>query len=214
MYTQTMNVEEIIKEFNSDLPQVVAISDAKQSKVDKIVRKSAHYPVYLHSFVKTKRGNDWLILFEAKSKKNVGMNCLMTLVSIMNMKDGRYAIMWSTVFGRTQFIMFTPHFFSRFAQRVGIELTGMELIQRYFKINASYGFNKRKEIVGEMMKTNIYGSTVEGVALGVQLYTESNVILFRTFITYEMTKGEQIEAFAQAEEIRREMHEETISIKQ
>ncbi len=213
MYTATMTVEELVSEFKADLPQIVEISNAKQAKVDRIIKKSVLFPVYLHAFVKTRRGNDWFILFEAKSKKNMGDNVLMALVSLINMQDGRYAMMWSSVYDRPQFIMFTPHFFQRFAQRVGIELTGIELIHRYFKINPSYGFNVSRERIGDKEKTNVYGSTVEGIALGVRIYTESNVILFRTFITYDMCKGEQIEEFARAEEIRREIHEEMTTIK-
>lgn len=192
--------------------QVVSVSDVKQKKVDKLIRKASVFPVYLHSFVKTKRGNEWIILFEAKSKKYVGDNCLMTLVAILNYSNGRYAMMWSSVNGIPQFMLFTPHFFSRFAQRVGINLSGIDLIHRYFKMNPSYGFNEEKEIIGDKEKTNVYGSTTEGVALGVRLYTESFVILFRTFITYDMCKGQQIEDFAKADQIRREIHEDITTL--
>lgn len=103
---------------------------------------------------------------------------------------------------------FTPHFFQRYAQRTGIELTGVDLIHRYFKINPSYGFNVVPERIGDKEKTNVYGSTTEGVALGARLYTTNHIILFKTFITYDMCKGEQIEEFAKSNEIRKELHEE------
>lgn len=96
--------------------------------------------------------------------------------------------------------------------RAGVNLTGIELIHRYFKMNPAYGFNIEKEVTGDMEKTNVYGSTTEGAALGVRLYTEHNIILFRTFITYDMCKGEQIESFAKADQFRREMHEEETTI--
>lgn len=212
MYTSTMTADELVKEFTADLPQIIGVSDAKQKKADRIIKKSVLFPVYIHSFVKSKRGNDWMILIEAKSKKYIGDNCLITLVSTFDVGHGRYAIMWSAVHGQPQYIIFTPHFFQRFALRAGVALTGIELIHRYFKINPVYGFNIEKEIIGDKEKTNVYGSTTEGAALGVRLYTEHDIILFRTFITYDMCKGEQIESFSKAEQFRREMHEEETTI--
>lgn len=212
MYTSTMTADELVKEFTADLPQIIGVSDAKQKKADRIIKKSVLFPVYLHSFVRSKRGNDWMILIEAKSKKYIGDNSLITLVSTFDVGHGHYAIMWSAVRGQPQYIIFTPHFFQRFALRAGVNLTGIELIHRYFKMNPAYGFNIEKEVTGDMEKTNVYGSANEGAALGVRLYTEHNIILFRTFITYDMCKGEQIENFAKADQFRREMHEEETTI--
>lgn len=71
MYTTTMTVDELINEFTADLPQILSISDAKQKKADKIIKKSQLFPVYLHAKIKTKRGNDWLLLIEAKNKNTL-----------------------------------------------------------------------------------------------------------------------------------------------
>ena len=212
MYTATMTADELVKEFTADLPQVVSLSDIKQLKADKIIRKSKTFPVYLHAHVKTKRKNDWMILLEAKSNKYVGDNCLISLISHFDVGAGRYAIFWTSYQSTPVHIIFTPHFFSRFAERVGVNLTGVELIHRYFKKNSSYGFSYVSDFFGNMQKINVYGSTTEGVAMGVQLNTEHNIILFRTFITYDMCKGRQIEDFARADKIRKEMHEETTTL--
>lgn len=209
MYTIGMTADELVKEFNADLPQVIRISDIKQKKVDKRIRQASVFPVYLYTAFKSLRGNQWIILFEAKSRKAVGDNCLMTMVSLVETNEGRYAIMWSSVNEKPQYLMFTPHFFQRFASRAGIDASGVELVYRYFKFNSSYGFNVVKEIIEDKQKINVYGSTSEGVALGVKLYSENNIILFKTFITYDMCKGNQIEDFARADSIRRELHDET-----
>ena len=213
MYTATMTADELIDEFTADLPQVLSVSDVKQIKADKIISKSKMFPVYLHSFIKTKRKNDWIVLLEAKNKNYVGDNCLITLVSHFDVGAGRYAIMWSSHNGNPIHMIFNPHFFSRFSERAGINLTGIELIHRYFKKNPSYGFNVVPERFGNLEKVNVYGSTEEGIAMGVQLNTKHNIFFFRTFITYDMCKGKQIEDFARADEIRREIHEEEITIK-
>lgn len=208
-----MTADELVNEFTADLPQVMSVSDAKQIKADKIIKKSKMFPVYLHAYIKTKRKNDWMILLEAKNNKYVGDDCLISLISHFDVGVGRYAMFWTSYKSTPIHIIFTPHFFKRFAERVGINLTGVELIHRYFKKNPSYGFSTASDYFGNMQKINVYGSTTEGIALGVQLNTKHNIILFRTFITYDMCKGKQIEDFARANEIRKEIHESETTIK-
>ena len=208
-----MTADELVNEFTADLPQVMSVSDVKQIKADKIIKKSKMFPVYLHAYLKTMRKNDWMILLEAKSKKYVGDNCLISLISHFDVGAGRYAMFWTSYKSTPVHIIFTPHFFSRFSERVGVNLTGIELIHRYFKKNPSYGFNYTSDYIGNMQKINVYGSTTEGVAMGVQLNTKHNIILFRTFITYDMCKGKQVDDFAKANEIRKEIHESETTIK-
>ena len=212
MYTERMTIDELVEEFKADIPQIISISNAKQVKADKIIKRSTHFPVYLHAMVKTKRGNNWMILLEAKSRKYIGDCCLITLVSMYESDHGRYAIMRAHPNGKSQYIFFTPHFFQRFSARTGIDLSGVDLIHRYFKINPSYGFSYNKELVGDVMISNIYGSTTEGVALGIKPDSKNDVVLFKTFITYEMCKGEQIEEFAKSDELRKELYEQLISL--
>lgn len=212
MYTATMTADELVNEFTADLPQVISVSDVKQIKADKIIKKSKMFPVYLHAYLKTKRKNDWIILLEAKNKRYIGDDCLITFVSHFDFGSGRYAMFWTSYQGTPIHIIFTPHFFSRYAERNGISLSGIDLIHRYFKKNPSYGFNSNSDIFGNMQKINVYGSTTEGIAMGVQLNAKHNIILFRTFITYEMCKGQQIEDFVRANEIRKEIHEEMTTI--
>lgn len=213
MYTATMTADELVNEFTADLPQVMSVSDAKQIKADKIIKKSKMFPVYLHAYIKTKRKNDWMILLEAKNNKYVGDDCLISLISHFDVGAGRYAMFWTSYQGNPIHIIFSPHFFKRFAERVDVNLTGVELIHRYFKKNPSYGFSTSSDYFGNMQKINVYGSTTEGVAMGIQLNTKHNIILFRTFITYDMCKGQQIEDFARANEIRKEIHESETTIK-
>lgn len=212
MYTKGMKVDELINEFLKDLEQILIIKKAKQEKADKIIKRTSTFPAYIHSNVKTKRGNEWIILMEAKSKKDIGDKCYTSYVSLVNSDKGRYAITCVVSLGKLQFIIFTPHFFQRFSFRAGIDLTGTDLIHRYFKLNSSFGYTYGKEIIDEEENIHIFGSTKEGIAMGTRLQSEHDVILFRTFITYDMCKGQQIESFAKAEDIRKENHEDTITL--
>ena len=61
------------------------------------------------------------------------------------------------------------------------------------------------KLTGDICRNHVYGSSLEGVAMGVKI-ANVNIILFKTFITYEMTKGKQISVFARNEEIRKEIY--------
>lgn len=69
MITSTMTAEELLDEIRADYPNVLTISDGKDAKVIRIIKKSVLFPVRIHSFVTTVRKNKWLILWEAHSKK-------------------------------------------------------------------------------------------------------------------------------------------------
>lgn len=204
-----MTEAELLEEINNDLPNVVNISNNKDAKVRRIIHKSVLFPVYLHSYVTSPRKNKWIILWEARSKKNVGDNSLISFVCYQDTPHGRYAYMPTWADKKLILIVYPPHFFSRFAKRMNLNLTGVDLIKRYFEINNSYAFDLDSSLIDDTCKQNIYGSSLEGIALGLKS-VEHNIILFKTFITYEMTKGSQIEVFARNEEIRREIHEKEV----
>lgn len=201
-----MTESELLDEIKKDLPNVVSISNNKDAKVRRIIQKSVLFPVYLHSYITTLRKNKWIILWEARSKKNVGDDSLISFVCYQETPHGRYAYMPTWADKKLILIVYPPHFFSRFAERMNLNLSGVELIKRYFEKNNSYAYELGAAAEG---RQQIYGSSLEGIALGLKS-AEHDIILFKTFITYEMTKGSQVDAFARNEEIRKEIHEKEI----
>ncbi|MDR1980363.1 MAG: hypothetical protein LBQ39_01925 [Tannerellaceae bacterium] len=200
-----MTEQEIRNEVMTDSVNAVHYSDAKDRKFRRMVIKASRFPVYAHSEYMSPRKNRWLIFFEARSKKETGDMTRITIVCLYNSPHGYYAVMVSFIDGRSHLIIYAPHFFSRYAERCGIELSGIELIKRFFKHNSNYVYATKETVTGENAITReIYGSTEEGVAMGF-ISQESN-IMFRTFITYDMTKGEQVSTFAENERIRKEIH--------
>lgn len=200
MIVATMREEELIKEVLSDRATAFRFSDTKDQKFRRMVLKSAQLPVRSYCYYTSPIKNKWIILFEARGKKEIGDLCRITFVCVCNSSHGYYAFMPTITNGKQRLIMYPPHFFSRFATRCGIDLTGIDLIRRYFTLNSSYFF----EIKKEKGYSEAYGSCEEGVAMGVMSGLGS--VLFKTFITYDMTKGEQIQSFAENEKIRREIH--------
>ena len=212
MFVPGLTAEELIKEFEADFSNVMRVCDAKQVHVDKQVRKSRMFPMYFYTIITSTRKNRWIIWWEAQNRKNIGDLSIITFAAILNFQSGRYAFMRSFANKQPIYILYIPHFLCRYSLRAGIDLTGEELIKRFFKLNASYGFTIKKDIWFNVAKINVYGSTDEGIAMGVKLNSEKDIILFKTFITYDMMKGQQIEDFTLADETRREINEKDLTI--
>lgn len=84
-------------------------------------------------------------------------------------------------------------------------MTGIPLIAEYFRLNNSYVY----DTVGRLLTEDTYhveiaASTHSGVALG--LLTVWGNPHFKTFVTYDMLKGEQVEKYVKNEIIRKEIH--------
>lgn len=208
MLVRNMNETEIFQELLKDMPNVIQESDRHDKKFRRMVLKSILFPVRPKAIRYTSpRKNKWLIQLEARSKKEIGENSRIHSICYVDVIGrGYYAYMITSTNERWHMTVYPPHFFSRYAQRCNIDLYGVDLIEHFFKDNYNYAFSEKKELVSENQYIHyIYGATSQGVAMGV-LTIEGNV-LFRTFITYEMSKGEQIDEFAKSQQIRAEIHE-------
>lgn len=203
-----MTYDEIITEVNKDVADVFELSCKKDAKIKRIIQKSQLFPVRLYSFVTSSNKNRWLLTWEAYSRKHVGDNILFSMICIINNKNGRIAIMPSFQnLQRPLFFIFLPHFFQRFAERMQIDATGEELIRRFFQFNVNFSIDTKRQMVSDTQYTiESTATSPDGISLGYQL-ADGN-FFFKTFITYDMAKGEQIEAFRTSELRRVESHEE------
>lgn len=203
-----MTYDEIITEVNKDVADVFELSCKKDAKIKRIIQKSQLFPVRLYSFVTSSNKNRWLLTWEAYSRKHVGDNILFSMICIINNKNGRIAIMPSFQnLQRPLFFIFLPHFFQRFAERMQIDATGEELIRRFFQFNVNFSIDTKRQMVSDTQYTiESTATSPDGISLGYQL-ADGN-FFFKTFITYDMAKGEQIESFRASELRRVESHEE------
>lgn len=205
MIVATMTEAELKAEVMQDMHNVLAFSNFIDKKFRRAVLKRTRFPVYETISHSSRRENNWLLFYEARTRKEVNDNVRMTLVCTYNTKHGLHAIMFTNTNKQAHLIMYPPHFFSRYAERMKIELTGIELMKAFFKHNNSYVYEvKRKQLSETTYINECYGTGNDGVSLGF-LTTEGNMF-FKTFITYDMLKGEQIEKFIENEKLRKEIH--------
>lgn len=211
MIIPTMTYAEIISEIKQDLPYIFDLSDKKDQKIKRLVQKSVLFPLRIHSFVNSQNHNRWLLTWEAHTRKNYGDNILFTMACIFNNANGRLVVMPYFQDGHSlSFIIFLPHFFQRFAERMNLSLTGEDLIKRYLQYNINFSIKTKEEFISENKKViEVQCTSAEGIALGYQLADSS--FFFKTFITYEMAKGKQIEEFSKSEEKRQEYYNNFIT---
>lgn len=206
MLTARMNIKEVKDELARDMAQILNFLDKRENKYKRAVLKSKKFPLYFAPyFYRSARKNEWVIMVEVNSRKAIKSDMSkVTFVCLLNHANGYYAFTPSWVDGRMIVAIYAPHFFSRFGKRAGIELQGKGLIARFFKHNASLVFDLTPAIYKGLNTIEVAGSVKEGVCLGVEI---EGGVFFKTFITYDMLKGEQVEKYTKNEQLRQEIHE-------
>ena len=168
--------------------------------------KAHKFPVSIHGWHTSPMKNNWLYILSAQSKKDYDDTSMVTFVMTFRDQQGKtWAMMQSSVRNEPIVIFYTPHLFARYSKRMNLDLLGEDLIYRYFKYNASTSFSIKTTMLDEHeYKQDIVATTTEGVTMGLMTTVGA---LLKTFISYDMAKGEQIETFMKSEQIRREMEE-------
>ncbi|MGJ1205503.1 hypothetical protein [Sphingobacterium lactis] len=195
-----MSDKEIIAEMRED------ISDVRDKFVERVnirrlVLKAHSFPVFSEQqIIRSKRRNKWIVIYKADKKSDYKDSLLkLILVCTASFTDGVHAFLITKPYpdfkGDWGIARFSPHFFARYRQRFKVEKTGMDLRKHFFRKNHSFSCDFQKN-TGERAITpgrRMVGISEEGVALGF-IHSEY-AIAFKTFITKEMARGEQVEHF-------------------
>ena len=198
MIVHTMTEKELFEEVIQDVANAVKFSDTKDQKFRRMVIKSNRFPVRAHCFYVSPRKNKWIIFLEAKTKKEIGEECRINFVTYYDSPHGVYALMLTSTSGKQHLILYPPHFFTRYMERMNLDLPRLQLIQQFFAVNNAYSYYRPN-------RSEVCGSTEDGIALGL-MSIHGNVV-FKTFISYSMCQGDQIENFTKTEKYRHEIHD-------
>ena len=200
MIVYSMTEKELHNEFINDFENVFRYAKNLHSKFRHVVISNKKFPMIKHHFYSSPQKNNWIIIFEAKNKKEIEGKSRVSFICLIDSPKGFYAIT-PNLKNKKKLILYAPHFFSRYAERGKVEKTGKNLISWYFTRNDSSLFRIKEK--------HAQATTEEGIALGVKSSNENLII--KTFITYAMAKGEQVEDFSFSEKIRQEIHDTYIS---
>ena len=185
-----MNPKELLKEASEDLKRVAAWFPKHYSIVERWIPKQKKLPAWYCTESKSARNNIWKCMWCIKNKRT--RNGPLVEYTIINGRFGRYVVKPQARQNGFTIMVFIPHFFKRYRERLklGDKLTPEQLIRRYLRRNTS-GINTGKDLDVEL-------TTKEGIALGNIIFHQ--LILIRTFITYDMAKGNQIKRFEEGHE--------------
>lgn len=179
-----MKPQELLAEVSDDLKKIAAWFPSQHAIAHRWMLKQK-LPAWFCTQYKSARNNVWKIMWEIQSRK-FPTGALVEYTTI-NGKHGRFVIKPQISAGGFFIILYIPHFFKRYRERMklGDKLKPEQLIRRYLRNNTS-GINTGK-------KLNVEVTTKEGIALGNVIY--KRLVIINTFITYDMSYGKQVERF-------------------
>jgi len=209
MILPQMSYEERRREIMTDYQEIYAYQKRQQINQRKEILRHEKFPIYFKQVLyTTKSKNKWVLQSYATSRDYVN-DLMHGCYCLMNTSSGYYAV--KPVFTEQSrdiagVYFYTPHFFSRYKLRNDLELDGIDLRSHFFKnnLNVRYGVLKYPEGTYDFDEET-HGVTNEGVSLGIR--EKGSSLIFRTFITFPMLKGNQISTFNLMNELRKEEYE-------
>ncbi len=180
MYTLTMKYEEILREFSKDEADLRALSRTMfEGKLCKDARKGkVKYPCHIFAKRTTEQHNTYIIHYEFRSKEDFLGGP--TFFALIDSGRGIFVMQISMAYGLKKVVnLYSPHLFKRYQERMGLSITGIDLIKEFFKRNVTSHRNsdfKRKD--GD--ENDVMDLCYDGAIYGQS--TSEGHITYHTFI--------------------------------
>jgi hypothetical protein len=211
MYTATMSPEEIHRETQSEIPNIIAKSNHMTKEFRRRVLKATKFPISMTYEQHTVRKNRWKVTMTAMSKGNIDGRTIIMFYCINESELGKfiYAPIPSEHLRKGEYktMVFKPHFFSRYRERMGTEEDGEQLIQRLLSSLEVVNFqfeNREDGTVGLIV------NLPDGQGFGEAFYHKC-ILLIRTFVPKNMLFENQIsqheEGLSDRQKVLDEAHE-------
>ena len=195
MLTEKMTYEEMFNEVKTDFLNFSAWRKHQMKNMRRISLKLKDFPAFVFAEHTTPKKNKWTMMLKLKRKIRDNKDYTIGAYTSLRTKNGNYNlrvfILDENTFG---FVIYLPHVMSRYAERMKLDLHGEELARHYFTHN-SYSYFVDKP--NTEYETCICSEG--GIALGE--FLNDKMILAKTFITYDMSLGWQVELFKKHREM-------------
>ncbi len=186
MITERMNFEELYREMKADEDELLdkMFTDYRMSVLKRASMKKKDSPAAFSFFINTSRKNRYACILKVDSWKDFNKDRIHQYwMAIYNTSRGKYAVCIGHLDKVGQKIdsvfRYQPHFFSRYAERMGLHLSGEELILHFLARNNISCFQ------GNPLKRNpheVFIASQEGLSLGIR---ENCDVKCNTFIPYD-----------------------------
>jgi hypothetical protein len=133
-----MTYDEILREYSKDESELRSLSRTmREGKLCKDARKGkVKYPCHIFAKRTTERHNTYIIQYEFRSKDDFlgGPTCF----AIVDSSRGIFVIRITMAYGVKKVVnLLSPHLFTRYKERMNLDLTGIDVIKEFFKRNAT-----------------------------------------------------------------------------
>ena len=186
MITERMTLDELYKELEADKKEVKdkIFTPYRINALKRLSMKNKDKDAFLSFFVNTSRRNRYACIIGVHSwREFCEYQIHQYIIAIYDTSHGKYAATsGKTVWTTNEHHLVTryqPHFFSRYAERMGIKLTGEELILRFFSKN---NLNSIKTNPLGRDPYEVFSATAEGLSLG--FIDKRMDIKYNTFIPF------------------------------
>lgn len=196
--TDSFDYNDIIRVLEQDEAFVHHQIDALQPKYWRTALKTKPkgMKIYAPVMVKGNRGIDYMIFMLSRDWQITKRQRLLDYMhfGIYRQSDGFHLVGFlyldSNPLAKAEKAFFTPHFFDRYRERTGLpmDMSKMDVIKDWIMKN----LHLNSDVQGnEKYPDGIFCAYPSGVALGRELPDGNSEM--KTFITYEMLRGEQVE---------------------
>ena len=177
-----MDVQDIMREFSEDYLLLNRYDATRRSKMVGWFERRKQVKVDMYQW-RSPRGNVWHVMYW----RNDAGKCEIAQFMVIESTIGKFVLKPQMTGDGFLILFYLPHFIKRYRQRMklGSKMTTMQVIRRYIRNNATgttHSYPGRVRMYFEV-------TTNEGVGLGTWINLRAR--LMKTFITYDMTYGEQ-----------------------
>ena len=214
MITRKSTYEDVAAEYLADFPTLAAKKKTFQAKFGTLVKRSrsARFPMTAqYEYICPSSGNRYLYCYTA-FKRSDWAEPYCNAVCLFEGKRGLHAAVSTN--NRQAVIIFTPHFFERYRERIlkDGDIVGDALIKRYLSRNTRYVLKEIDETFAKAYRkyeddeSQTYAAEVNEGNIFLKSYG-GRILVCRTIISDEMLREGQPEAFGQLKtELRRLGH--------
>lgn len=198
MIVDTMSLSEINNQYESDSKLLDKYIGHQIPKFNRLLLKQKKFPCFMKPFDYVTKNNNKFRVYISFPNKNINQ-MFYCPVLLQNVKNGIIVYCPNdNLKGGGNINTMIPHFFSRYNERMNLGLTGIDLIDYYFKHNRSISVQQHpdneNQFAAKIDDGEIFGDYV--------LSDNKRFLLIKTFITNSMLKGNQPKFFENLQRLR------------
>lgn len=199
MIVDSMTHAEAYRELDADKDAVTRWTDYRYDEYRRRALKTHKFPVTWWLDYTSPRKNRYMMSVIC-TRRNFDRNHVYLVIALRREERGHTVYLTSlNHYSHVRRTVLVQHVFDRYAERAHVDKRGLDLIRHFFDHLSSGTIITDQRFAARSVRykgrDHKFVAINEGIMLG---NVEDGIFIVRTFITYDMTTGEQRKAFAEA----------------